>query len=189
MAQKDPEVLFRAFLNEREATGRTALFTAVEVNRPKAVETLLAFKADPNIPNDAGITPLQFACEKGYQTCIRVLIRGGCRASITTTKDDLLTMIWDSITNLDERAEVMAYLLVHGAIISEEQLAALLNKIPAENRPTYDKAVAEARKLRAANLSHALNNDTVPLPTSTDPAQAAPMDTVAAFAGFNTPLD
>jgi hypothetical protein len=148
MTMADPELLFRSFLNEREATGRTALFIGVEVNRPKCVETLLAFRADPNLPNSNGITPLQLACEKGFQTCIRVLVRNQASCQVSKGKS-LVELIWASVPNLDERAELFAYLVANGAPIEDKRMQELIQQVPPESRNIFVKAVAEARVILA----------------------------------------
>lgn len=164
--QYDPELLFRGFLNEREVTGRTAVFLAVEVNRPKCLETLLAFRADPNIPNHKEITPLQLACERGFQTCIRVLVRNHASCAISHGKN-LVELIWESVPNLDERAELLAYLIANGAQCEVEKLNGLISSLPHQNQVPFQTAIAEASLLLQKSLQQQALHLKTPMTKST----------------------
>jgi hypothetical protein len=60
---------------------QTALGIAVIKNFPAVVETLLARKADPNIPGFDGLTPLQRATQQSNQRIIELLLRYGANPS------------------------------------------------------------------------------------------------------------
>ena len=55
----------------------TALDCAVSRNFPAVVETLLAHKADPNIPGADGVTPLQRATQQSNQRIVELLLKHG----------------------------------------------------------------------------------------------------------------
>lgn len=61
--------------------------------RPAVVIQLLRARADPNIRNSFGSTPLHYACYGGHRECVRVLLDNGADASIRdelgrTPRDD-----------------------------------------------------------------------------------------------------
>lgn len=57
--------------------GETALFQAVEMECLSQVETLLKFKADPNIPRKDGLTPLHAAAIKQNTQVVELLLKAG----------------------------------------------------------------------------------------------------------------
>ncbi len=80
------ELLLRygADINAQHAkSGETALFTAIRTPRLPVLEFLLQHKADPNIPNDSGETPLLKA-EK-WKQAREILIKYGAKLEVKET--------------------------------------------------------------------------------------------------------
>jgi ankyrin repeat protein len=62
-------------INEKGVMGWTALHTAVLMNQPAIVETLLVNHADPNALDDVGHTPLSWAAFLGHSKVVAVLLQ------------------------------------------------------------------------------------------------------------------
>ncbi len=78
------KILLNAGLNPNHVNnlGWTALMEAVLLGDGSSVyveivEVLLKGGADPNIPDKKGITPLQFAKQKGYDALVKLLVANG----------------------------------------------------------------------------------------------------------------
>ena len=55
---------------------RWATYWAAATNITTTIETLLAAKADPNIPDDQGVTALSRAADKGHTNSVSILLEG-----------------------------------------------------------------------------------------------------------------
>jgi ankyrin repeat protein len=66
-------------INARDSEGRTALMLAARHGQTKAVLTLLADGADPNIADSKGFTPLRIANSAGNSSIIVALKKAGGR--------------------------------------------------------------------------------------------------------------
>lgn len=62
-------------INERSIDGRTALFLAVKGNRLETAKILLSKCANPDIPNEYGITPLHAAASMGKMEMVKLLMK------------------------------------------------------------------------------------------------------------------
>lgn len=80
---------------------RPALHVATIRGHTDILEHLLATKADPNTPDEAGTTPLHFAAELGCARAACMLLLAGadanCRNAFgSTPADKVVTNTWDS---------------------------------------------------------------------------------------------
>jgi ankyrin repeat protein len=66
-----------ALVNARDNSGCTALYYAVDADKPAAAEALIAAGADPNTARRVGPSPIVNAAESGKTECLRVLLAGG----------------------------------------------------------------------------------------------------------------
>ena|SRR5258705_8633357 len=66
-------------INEQSVTGTTKLFEAVSSDSADEVLELLKLGADPNFPENNGITPLMEAASGGSVPMIELLLRYGAR--------------------------------------------------------------------------------------------------------------
>jgi ankyrin repeat protein len=64
-----------ANVNAKGKTGMTALYAAVSLRKVEVVKALLDAKANPNLTNKKGETPLQLATSKGFED-VAELLRG-----------------------------------------------------------------------------------------------------------------
>ena len=104
-----------ADINARGTIGSTALDMAVEWRYNNTVNYLLTHKADPNIADNGGMTPLHFIAMSGSAVMMENLLKHGAKVNATdilgsTALDDAARMS-DSPT-LDKKALL---LLQHGA--------------------------------------------------------------------------
>ena len=70
-------------INARDTQGRTALSWAAERQDLDAVDTLLAFGADPEITDSLGLTALHYACIGSYSDalCLQLLLLSGANST------------------------------------------------------------------------------------------------------------
>lgn len=71
-------------LNIVDSNGRTALSWAAARGDEKAVETLLKYRAHPDISNVSGMTPLHYAARAKTPTCARLLAKVGADVNFLT---------------------------------------------------------------------------------------------------------
>jgi ankyrin repeat protein len=99
-------------INQRELDGQaTALFYAARNSDVKALQTLLALGADPNIPDSNGDTPLAAAALANCVEAARQLIQAGAKVNKPDEKGvtPLMWAAWKS------RYEILQLLLRSGA--------------------------------------------------------------------------
>ena len=68
-------------INATISDGSTALLYAAYLDNPKAVKALLALQADPNIPDNTGLTPLMCAARNGDEAVAKMLLKSGANPS------------------------------------------------------------------------------------------------------------
>lgn len=87
-----------ASANEKNLTGVTPLAKAVESNRPESLSTvqcLLRHRADPNIADDAGNTPLIKAIKSGNMEVIKCLV-GHATADVNKQNNEKSTALHEA---------------------------------------------------------------------------------------------
>ena len=186
MATTTPQEIYEKFLNQREQKGRTAIYMGVEAGRTKSVETLLEFKANPEVPDNEGTTPLYLACTKGHFACIKALVGAGAKTKFPAGKTNLVALVFKNVTAAQEKRDAVYELLVNGAVIDGAELDKLVDELKAD-KDEMKKKIEEARTIRSTKLSQALKA-VAPIPTSAG-ATAAPMDIISQFTGFDIGLN
>jgi ankyrin repeat protein len=175
------------FLNKQEARGRTAVYMAVESNRPASLGTLLSYKADPNIADKDGLCPLRLAINKGYPQCIDALLEND--AKVDTSSDDIVKEVFGMSVSVDEKANILKKILIHGAVIEDAALTKLVSE--AKDNSALVEAVDSALAARASKLS-ALLVDTSKalkfLPCIAGEGETAAMDTLTKLTGFTVDI-
>lgn len=174
--------IYEKFLNQREQKGRTAIYMGVEAGRTKCVETLLEFKANPEVPDNEGTTPLYLACTKGHFACIKALVGAGAKTKFPAGKTNLVALVFKNVTAAQEKRDAVYELLANGAVIDGAELDKLVDELKAD-KDEMKKKIEEARTIRSTKLSQALKA-VAPLPTSAG-ATASPMDIISQFTGFD----
>ena len=108
---------------EAEHAGRTALFLAVEHNRPSVVATLLAHQANPNAREGSyGWTPLHPAARAGHLEVVKLLLQAKAdvnaadRAGETPLHKALVAGLFVKVT--DQQMEIIRLLLANGAAVN-----------------------------------------------------------------------
>ncbi|XP_062513154.1 myotrophin-like [Corticium candelabrum] len=66
-------------LNKELINGRMAIHFAADYGQKDVIEYLITRKADVNIPDKHGITPLLAAVFEDHAECVRLLIQNGAR--------------------------------------------------------------------------------------------------------------
>jgi ankyrin repeat protein len=74
-------------IDDRDEVGATALFNAVSDNCIEKAQQLLELGANPNIPENNGITPLMDAASGGAVPMIELLLRYGARWDLAIDAD------------------------------------------------------------------------------------------------------
>ncbi|RLL95951.1 hypothetical protein CFD26_106060 [Aspergillus turcosus] len=102
-------------VDQRDMTGRTALFYAVKHEHISGVTLLLEFGADVNASDNHEITPLYVAAGIGLETVVELLLQRGARV------DD--TQVYGAFTSLDAAIEAnsikaVSLLIEHGANVN-----------------------------------------------------------------------
>lgn len=94
-------------INQTSAKGETALFLAVKRNNRKMIEYLLRKGANPNIPNDLGITPMMVATFNSqlYNMAILKFFNSQMGATCTSYKFDVFDIA--EITKISNTIEVL----------------------------------------------------------------------------------
>lgn len=94
-------------INQTSAKGETALFLAVKRNNRKMIEYLLRKGANPNIPNDLGITPMMVATFNSqlYNMAILKYFNAQMGATCTSYKFDVFDIA--EITKISNTIEVL----------------------------------------------------------------------------------
>jgi len=173
------------FLDVREESGRTALFLAAEANRVKCADVLLRYKASTEAGNTNQVTPLGVACDQGHTAMILLLIENRARCDVKVNKKSLVECVASSVKSGAEKCEVVKALLSNGAIASTETLNSIRATLEPALHTTWDEAIVAAQKARAHNFTNAIG-DAAPVPT--DSVNAAPMDHISQFLGFDQEL-
>ncbi len=70
-------------VNQAQVDGMTALHWAAHHEQAGVVTSLLAAKANPNVQNRYGVTPLALACTNGNDQIVRLLLDGGADANLS----------------------------------------------------------------------------------------------------------
>lgn len=81
-----------ANVNADDGADHTALFLAVERNKPDIVRLLIKSGAQLNIPNEYGWTPLQYAAVNNFSECACLLVEAGADACAGTNTFSVLHM-------------------------------------------------------------------------------------------------
>ncbi|CAI6288061.1 unnamed protein product [Periconia digitata] len=71
---------YHAKLNKKDKKGSTALHKAAS-GRPRMTELLLSKNVDYNVPDQDSMRPINFACEKGDDSSLRLLVQAGADVS------------------------------------------------------------------------------------------------------------
>src|SRR5262249_47537911 len=98
--------------------GDTALNCAVVQEKREIVEFLLAHGADPNIPNQNGLTPLEQASSRGKETAlalVKLLLAHGAQVNPTNATDYRIPPLEWAVGS--DNLEVVNLLLEHGASV------------------------------------------------------------------------
>lgn len=62
-----------AIVDQKTKDGRTPTFLAAQTGRPKALQTLLAARADPSLTSKKSLSPMHAAAENNHCKCMRIL--------------------------------------------------------------------------------------------------------------------
>ena len=94
-------------INQTSARGETALFLAVKRNNRKMIEYLLGKGANPNVPNDLGITPMMVATFNSqlYNMAILKFFNSQMGATCTSYQFDVFDIA--EITKISNTMEVL----------------------------------------------------------------------------------
>ena len=94
-------------INQTSARGETALFLAVKRNNRKMIEYLLGKGANPNVPNDLGITPMMVATFNSqlYNMAILKFFNSQMGATCTSYQFDVFDIA--EITKISNTIEVL----------------------------------------------------------------------------------
>ena len=89
-------------------TNVTALFRVVERGNLAWTQRLIAMRADVNVRNDAGQTPLMSAAEKGYADMVQVLLQNGANPKLANNQGDsaLTIALMKGYTRIAESLEM-----------------------------------------------------------------------------------
>ena len=99
-------------VNLRQKDGATALFGAVQRNRPKVVELLIRGGADVNLPLREGTTPLCVAAFQGYNEAVKLLLNAPGVLIDQSGRDNSTPLFYACY---QEHEEIAGALLEHGA--------------------------------------------------------------------------
>jgi ankyrin repeat protein len=73
-------------INAKNGRGYTKLWLAADRGQQAEVARLLGARADPNIPNQWGGTPVLYAAINGHLACLKLLVAGG--GDLTIARND-----------------------------------------------------------------------------------------------------
>lgn len=95
--------------------GGRAIHEAVRLGDAKQTKTLIQFKANVNVKNNVGMTPLHIASLHGYTDCVKVLLDAGALPNEKDIKNKL--PIHYAVSNTTGNINVLKLLLKQGSLI------------------------------------------------------------------------
>ena len=140
----------KADVNSRSTDGSTALLWMAHWNDAETADLLLRSGAEPNTPNDFGMTPLSEACTNGNSALVRLLLKSGANpnTAIATGETPLMTCAKSG------SADAVRLLVEYGAAVNAKeptQNQTALMWAAAERHPDVVKALIEAHADLKAN--------------------------------------
>lgn len=111
-------LLAQASINIEAQTkrGKTALFVAVEYNKPLCVEKLLLAGADPDVRETEYMhTPLIYAAREGYAECLHLLLKAKANYKMMGLYNNTPLHEASRYARSDEKGDCVKYLLQYGA--------------------------------------------------------------------------
>ena len=103
-----------------DSAGRTALSWAVQREDLVAVDTLLKFGANPELPSKNGTSPLAMAAYSGNLSCFRLLLEAG--SSVTAKNTQGFTVLHHAVSYPRQSIKLIKYLMAAGGGARENDI-------------------------------------------------------------------
>lgn len=112
-------------INLKDFLGLTAVHIAALNNQAQALNYLIQYKADVNIPTPDGRTPLQSACLKGNLVCVQLLLAAGAKVNQKDSKQRTAVHYLAQSKCLDEqvKSNILSCLIEHGLDVNEKSIS------------------------------------------------------------------
>ena len=134
-------------INSQADDGSTALLLATNQNRAEVVKILLNLKADPNIPDKAGWTPLLSAADEGNATIVDMLLGAG--ADIQARMQGYYDAVYMAERN--EHTDVAAMLKKRRDALKPTSSPSRFHQTPSGVMPNAIKLVDAKKRLALAD--------------------------------------